>query len=102
MLGVFKSDTLLYMFPHRLARRNAENYTLIAPVAENPDMITYKMSEGEYTLDGYHITWQSISRNYVDINVSTDFTIIEKYYDRIIFIVKSQVCLSLNSYVNLR
>ena len=82
MLGVFKSDTLLYMFPHRLARRNAENYTLIAPVAENPDVITYKSSEGEYTLDGYHITWQSISRNYVDINVSTDFTIIEKYYDR--------------------
>ena len=81
MLGVFKNDTLLYMFPHRLGRKSGTNYNLIAPVTENPDMITYKKSEVKYTLDGYHITWDRISSDYVSVNTFTDFTITDIDYD---------------------
>ena len=81
MLGVFHGETLLYMFPYKLARRDVETYTLIAKLSENPEAATYKASDGKIIYNGYHLTWNYIFSDMVQVEIATDFRIDEVDYE---------------------
>lgn len=81
MLGVFHGETLLYMFPYKLARRDVETYALVAKLAENPEAATYKASDGKIIYNGYHLTWNYIFSDMVQVEIATDFRIDEVDYE---------------------
>lgn len=81
MLGVFHGDTLLYMFPYKLARNDTETYTLTAKLSENPEAATYKSSETKIVYNGYHLTWDSLFSNMVQFKIATDFKIDDIFYN---------------------
>ena len=81
MLGVFKSNTLLYMFPHRLIRRETEGYDIIAPVAENPDVLTRKVFENRFNIDGFHMIWYSLYTKEITVKITADYTFTDIDYN---------------------